>query len=701
MRLFKILSSFSLSVLFVATAFAQKNYAKEADAAFLNEQYFTAKDLYKTAAEKEKKIEKKLLYLFRVGECYRFLTDVDQAETYYQRVVDGNYKDAIVWLRLADAQREQGKYKDAEKNYQKYFEKSGDVRGQTGAEACKLSQEWMKNKTRHIIDAEQVLNTEFYDFSPTFADKKSSEMVFSSSRQGGIGTEEEKRTGGGRTDLWVTIRDKKGKWGEPTPMPQGVNTEDNEGAAVFDRKGEVMYYTNCPNEKKKNLGCDIYFVERKGDKWGTPEKMNLKGNNDSVSVGHPALTNDDQVLIFASDMDGGQGGKDLWMVTYDKRAKSWSDPVNLGPKINTPGDEMFPYIHDDGSLYFSSDGHLGMGGLDIFRAEQVGNEKKWDNPKNLGFPMNSPQHDFGIVFEAKEKGFFTSNRVGGKGRDDIYSFMLPPLLFELKVTVLDDETKQPIKDIEVKLAGTDNSNVVLKTNEAGLVSFVTTPDQKRFVNENVTYTVESTLPKGFLKSMELKKQFSTVGVEKSTNWEFTFYMKKVTPKTTFRLPMIVYAYDKADLIVDPTGNLKENETKRPVNSEDSLLYLYNLMVENPTIKVQLRSHTDFRGNDAYNEKLSQRRAETCVKYLISKGISKERITAKGMGEKAPNYKVSGKDTIYLTEAYIKKIPSKEEQNAYHQMNRRTDFKIISFDYVPTEADLKLQWIDLPWMKKAE
>ncbi|MFN3343101.1 MAG: OmpA family protein [Flavobacteriales bacterium] len=689
-----------ISIALTLSASAQKNHGKEAEAAYLNEQFFTAKDLYKVAAEKEKKPEKKMFYYFRVGECYRFLTDVDKAEEFYQRCVDGNYKDPIVYLRLADAQREQGKYKEAEKNYTTYFQKSGDVQGKNGAESCKLAQEWKKTPTRHIIENELILNTEYYDFTPMFMDKKNTTLVFSSSRPGGVGTIEEKRTGGGRTDLWVTERDKKGKWGEPKILPQGINTDDNEGAAILDRKGDVMYYTNCPNEKKKNLGCDILVVERKGDKWGTPSKIPSLKPHDSVSVGHPALTGDDMALIFASDMPGGEGGKDLWMVTYDKRAKSWSDPVNLGPKINTSGDEMFPFIHADGSLFFSSDGHLGMGGLDMFRAEAVGTEKKWENPKNLGYPMNSPQHDFGIVFEGKDKGFFTSNRVGGKGRDDLYSFVMPPLLYELKIFVLDEESKQPIKDIEVKLAGTDNTMFSLKTNDAGSVSFITAAEGKRYVNEATNYTVEATLPKGFLKSMELKKQFTTVGVDKSTNWEFTFYMKKYVGKP-LRLPMIVYAYDKADLIVDLEGTKKENETKRPVNSQDSLLYLYNMMVENPTIKVQLRSHTDFRGNDAYNEKLSQRRAQTCVDFLVSKGIPKDRLVAKGMGEKEPTYKVVGRDTVWLSEPFIKKLTSVEEQNAAHQMNRRTDFKILNFDYVPTEADLKLQWIDLPWMKRRE
>jgi len=682
MKLLKIFSTLTLSLFIGLQVYGAKNAAREAEAAYKNLQFYVAKEKFKEAAANEKKADKKMYYYFMVGECYRELLDHDQAEQYYKRCTDGNYKDPIVYLRIADAQKIQGKYKEAEGNYEKYHQKTGDAVGKQGAESCRYAQDLMKNKTRHIVENEAVLNTEYYDYAPVFADRKNSKMYFSSNRPGGIGTRVDNGMGGPSQDLWLSERDKKGKWMEPSVLPEPINTPANEGAACFDRKGETMYYTNCPDEKKKDLGCDIYFVENRGGKWATPEKMKLK-NSDTITVGHPTLTNDDQTLIFVSDMDGGQGGKDLWMVTYNKREKSWGEPVNLGPKINTPGDEYSPFIHDDGSLYFASDGHPGMGGLDLFRAAQVGTEKKWENPTNLGYPMNSAQDDWAIIFEGKEKGLFTSNRVGGKGRDDIYSFMLPPLLFELKITVLEEKSKNPVADNEVILVGTDNSNITLKTNAQGVVSFVLTPDQKRYINENTSYTVEAVKPKGFLKGMELKKSFSTVGVEKSTNWEFTFYLRKV--EKIFRLPMIVYEYDKATLM--------KNDS---VNSEDSLLFLYNVLVDNPNINITLRSHTDFRGNDAYNLKLSQRRAQTCVDFLISKGIPANRMRAQGMGEKDPATLADGK---VLSEAFIKAIKTKQVQEMYHQLNRRTDFKVDNFDHVPTEEELKLQPVNLPWMKR--
>jgi peptidoglycan-associated lipoprotein len=681
MKLFRICASFILPLLFAFTVQAQKNFLKEAEVAFNNEQYFTAKDLYKEASLREKKPEKKVYCLFKVGECYRLLLDPEQAEQYYERAIQGNYKDPIVYLRIADMQREEGKYKEAEKNYTTYFQKSGDQLGQDRAESCRLAQEWIKNKTRHIIQAEVILNTEFFDFSPMFADRKNTEFIFSSSRTGSGGTEIDPRTGEGRTDLWTSTRDKKGNWGQPTPLPAPVNTEDNEGAATFDRKGETMYFTLCPNEKKQNLGCEIMMVEHKSGKWGTPEKMKLK-DHDSITVGHPTLTNDDQALIFASDMGGGQGGKDLWMVVYDKREKTWGMPINLGPKINTPGDEMFPYIHDDGSLYYSSDGLPGMGGLDIFKASPVGTEKKWENPTNLMYPLNSPQHDFGIIFEGKDRGYFTSNRVGGKGRDDIYSFMLPPLLYELNVTVLDEKGKPlgqqiPIPGIEIRLVGSDNSSVTLKTDDKGYINFVTVGD-KRYINENTTYTVEAVVPAKLMKAGELKKQFSTVGKETSTIFSYTFYMKQIPINRPIDMPELRYPYDKWDLLVDET-----------INSKDSLLYLYQLMVENPTFIIQLRSHTDTRGSAKYNRELAQKRAKTCVDFLVAMGINPARLIPKGMGEDEPR----------VTDAEIAKMKTKPEQEAAHQYNRRTDFKIISADYKPTEQDLLLKPLDYPWLKK--
>lgn len=663
---------------------AQKNHAKEALFDYKNEKYFDAKEKFKIAAEKEtKKLDKKALYLFLCGECYRQIVQPDQAEFYYNKAIEAGYKDAIVYWHLAEAQREQAndkakdKYKDAAKNFATYYSKSGDKKGEKMSEACKKAQDWMSNPTRHIITNEAVINSPDYDFCPMFMDRRNEVLLFSSARQGSTGSKPDAHTGGNFTDLWTTTRDKKGKWGEPQLLKEVINTADNEGAGILDSKKELMYFTRCPKIAKKDVGCQICETELKGKNWS--EAVEVKGLKaaDSITIGHPALSKDNKVMIFAAapNMGEGQGGKDLWMSTYDARNKSWTTPVNLGPSINTPGDEMYPYLHENGDLYFSSDGHEGMGGLDIFRAPKTG-ENKWGTPENLKYPMNSPQHDFGIVFDGEDKGFISSNRTGTKGRDDIWSFVLPPVLFSLTVEVKNLDNDAPIADAIVKLVGTDNSSYEVKTDANGTFKFETIAD-KRYINVNTTYTIEVGKKK-FVTSDQnstIKSQISTVDQKTSQEYYKVFKLREVTEKTVFHMPLVLYAYDKAELMIDPTGKAKGNDSKAPVNSKDSLNYLYDLMVKNPGWIVKLRSHTDQRGKDAYNLKLSQRRAQSCVDYLVKeKGIDPRRLVAEGKGELEP----------IVDEVTIKAMKIKEEQEKAYQKNRRTDFKIIGFDFDPTK-----------------
>lgn len=689
MKVFNRLSLlFIACTLFVGKGLAQKNYAKEALFAYKDEKYFDAKEKFKIAAEREnKKLDKKAMYLFLCGECYRQIVQPDQAEFYYNKALEAGYKNPDIYWWLGNVQQQQAndklkdKFRDAEKSYTTYYQKSGDKRGEKMAESCKKSLEWISSPTRHIITNEAVINSSDYDFSPTFMDRKGEVLLFSSGRAGSAGAKNDPHTGDNFTDLWTTTRDKKGKWAEPQLLKEVINTPDNEGAGVLDSKRETIYFTRCPRIDDKNMGCQLCESELKGKNW-TEAKIvaNLK-TADSISIGHPALSKDNNVMIFAasSNMGDGQGGKDLWMSTFDRRNKAWTTPVNLGPTINTPGDELFPFLSEEGVLYFSSDGHTGMGGLDIFRAPKDG-ENKWGKPENLKFPMNSPQNDFGLVLEAgtEDRGFFSSNRVGTKGRDDIWSFVLPPVLYTLTVEVKNLDGDAPIADANVKLVGTDNTSYEVKTDANGLAKFETVAD-KRYINMNTTYTIEVSKKKFVTddQNSSLKGQISTVtsGVPVSQDYYKVFRLREVTEKTVFHMPLVLYAYDKADLMVDPTGSAKGNDAKIPVNSKDSLNYLYDLMVKNPGWVVQLRSHTDQRGKDAYNLKLSQRRAQACVDYLVKdKGIDPRRLVAKGMGEIEP----------IVDEATIKAMKVKQEQEVAYQKNRRTDFKIVGFDFDPTK-----------------
>jgi peptidoglycan-associated lipoprotein len=671
----------------------QKNHGKEALFDYKNEKYFEAKEKFKIAAEKEKKVPKKAMYLFLAGECYRQIVQPDQAEFYYKKALEADYKDPIVYWYLAESQREQAndkakdKYKEAEKNFTLYFQKSGDKRGEKMAEACKKSQEWMANPTRHIITNEAVINSTDYDFTPMFMDRRNEVLLFASGRQGSAGAKTDAHTGDNFTDLWTTTRDKKGKWGEPQLLKEVINTSDNEGAGILDSKKETMYFTRCPKIAKKNIGCTICQTELKGKNWS--EAVPVKGlkpegpAGDSITIGHPALSKDNNVMIFAGDANmGGQGGKDLYMSTYDRRNKVWTTPVNLGPTINTSGDEMFPFLTQEGDLYFSSDGHLGMGGLDMFVSKKEG-ENKWGVPENLKYPMNSPQHDYGIIFDEqegiKDRGFFSSNRTGTKGRDDIWSFVLPPVLFDLTVEVKNLDNDAPIADAVIKLVGTDNTSYEVKTDANGVFKFEIQGPDKRYINMNTTYTIEVSKKKFVTndQNSSLKGQISTVGQLTSQQYYKVFKLREVTDKTVFHMPMVLYAYDKADLMIDPTGSAKGNDSKKPVNSKDSLNYLYDLMMKNPGWIVKLRSHTDQRGKDAYNKKLSLRRAQACVDYLVKeKGVDPRRLVAEGKGEEEP---MPG-----CSETEIKALKTKEEQEIAYQKNRRTDFKIVGFDFDATK-----------------
>ena len=425
MRLIKLFT-ICTALIFTTTVSAQKNFFKEAERYFNSGMVQRAIDSYLQAYPKAaklpsdpkaKKIGSKGYIKYKLGDCYYRFREVDKAKEAYNTAIDLKYYNdqPDVYLKLGNVLKEMSDYDGAKSNYDKYYELTKDVRGKEGAESCVASMEMMKNKTRYKVTEENILNTDEYDFSPLYISKKYDEIYFTSNRKGATGEVENDRTGGQNKDVWHCIRDKKGNWSQPVILGSQINSEHDEGAACVDKKGKAIYFTRCIHDKKKSLGCDIYTSIKKGSKWETAEKLPLRpeGWEDSaMAIGHPCLSPDDQYLLFASDMEGGQGGLDIWMSEYDKREKKWKKPVNLGPTINTPGNEMFPHIRPNGHLYISSDGHGGLGGLDIFKCKKAG-KMQWEKPANMGVPINSNADDYGIVFEGnKERGLFTSNRKG-------------------------------------------------------------------------------------------------------------------------------------------------------------------------------------------------------------------------------------------------------------------------------------------------
>lgn len=662
----KVIVTFVATLVFSVNAMAQKNFAVEADNSFNNKQYFNAIELYKKAYTKAKKKEDKAYIIFKIAECYRLTGDSKQSEAWYVKAIKANYTDPKAKLYLADAKKAQEKYNEALIEYQNYQTDSpSDPRGENGVKSCELATKWKENPTRYKVENLALINSKDPDFAPTYADKKYNRLYFTSMRPGVTGGALDGTLGEYYSDIFETQQDKNGRWSTPTPILPPVNTNDNEGLSTMTKKGDLMVFTRCLSEKGSTSLNQLYSATKKGTQWSEPEKLSFC--NDTNKFASPALSSGGTMLIFSSDMPGGQGENDLWMTNYNKKEKKWETPVNLGPTINTAGNEVFPFIHDDGTLYFSSDGQLGMGGLDIFKAEKKG-KGEWTNVTNLRFPLNSAGDDFGIIFEgAKERGYLSSNREGTKGADDLWSFVLPPLLFTVTGTVTDCKFKDPIEGVVVKLVGSDGSSVETKTDSEGKYKFAENGTSARFINPNVSYEITTQVGNnvvtkkaelGFVNS-SAKLKVTTVGVEEAKTFKgLNFCLVPI--EREIRFPDVLYDLGQSTLRAE---------------SQDSLNFLYNTLVDNPTFVIELSAHTDSRGGDADNLKLSDARAKSCFDYLVSKGIPAERMVPKGYGKKR----------LLVTDAEINKMGTKEEKEAAHQRNRRTVFSVLRKDYVNPNA----------------
>ncbi len=676
----------TIGIVFSMHVHAQKNFYKDAERAYKNKEYYAAIDLYKAAYKSANK-DKKAEVLFKTAECYRRINDTKQAETYYSKTIKAKYPDPIATLRLADMMKANEKYPEALAEYNNYKQDMPSERaGEEGAKSCELAQQWKDNPTRYLVDNMAQINTKDWDYAPSFADKKGTTLYFSSTREGATGGQD-LTVGELYADIFETKVDKNGKWSTPMIITPIINTSFNEAAPAMTKKMSALFFTRCDVKKKQNMTCQLWKVDKKGTTWGDPEKMTFCV--DSFNFGHPTVSADEALLIFASDMDGSVGGLDLWYSVKDKKTKTWGEPINMGPAVNTDKDEIYPFIHEDGTLYFSSDGHLGMGGIDIFRAEKKG-DKKWENVSNMKYPINSAGDDFGIIFEGKkEKGYLTSNRKGGKGGDDIYSFILPPLLYTLSGVVTEEDTKLPVENATVKLVGSDGTSFELKADKVGFYKYDVIGD-KRYINRNTSYIVSASgldvkskdFPEGVLGNPKAK--ITTVGLEKATDFKQDFVLKKI--KKEIKMPLVLFNLDEFDLL-------------HISNPKDSLEFLYQTMIESPNITVELSAHTDARNSAAYNQTLSANRAKTCVEYLVKdKGIASDRISPRGFGESSPavtekditlpSGKIVPKGTV-LKEAFINKYKAnKEDFEILHQINRRVVFEIKSKTYVPKDGPVK-------------
>lgn len=660
MKIFKLIPLIVLSlVASLSSVKAQKNYLETADNSFKKGDFYIAIDEYKEAYIKERDKAKKSEIIFKTAECYRMANDIKQAEIWYDKAIKANYQDPVAVLYYAQALKANGKYPEAIVEFNKYKQlNSSDPRGDIGAKSSEEAQKWKDKPTRFKVENEAAFNTPNYDFATAYGKADYKSLFFTSSRDEATGKNPDGWTGEKYTDIFETTQDKKGKWSSPAPLTATISTEANEGSVTLDKKGTVMYFTRC--QEAKNIGgvCKIFMAKRKGKEWNDPELLPF--NADTFTVGHPCLSFDESSLFFSSDMPGGQGGKDIWVSEFDKKTKVWGTPTNAGATVNTSGDEMYPFVHKDGTLYFSSNGHPGMGGLDIFSATLKG--KEYANVANMKYPINSAADDFGIIFEAEvDRGYLSSDREGGKGKSDIYSFYLPPLEFTLKGKIIDMDKKTDLAGVVVELMTCDKLTSIKATTDAtGSYSF-----DKTQIKPNSCYKLIASKLKYFSATAEV----STVGMEESADLIKDFSLTPIP--VVIVLPNIEYDLAKWDL--------RES-------SKTELGKLLKVLDENPTLVIEIGSHTDTRSSDAYNKDLSDKRALSVVEFLSEKGVPADRLSYKGYGESIPR-KITDDNQIFpkgsvITDAFIAKLKTNDEKEAAHQLNRRTEFKVLRDDYVP-------------------
>ena len=648
-----------VALVFPSLLQAQKQKTERAYSAYEAGSYYDAIDHFKDVYSKTRDRQLKAEMVFMVSECYRLINDPKNAELWYKRAVRSPFPKPEAQYWLADSYKKLGRYPEAIEEFRAYRQLvPGDPRTEQQIRACELAMEWQASPEAYNVEELKDVNSRDSDFGPAYARDDHGLLWFTSSRDDARGNREHGATGQSFTDIFETRLDKKGKWSTPVPV-DFLNTEFEDGTPSFSSDYTEVFFTRCEAGKRESKGCVIMYSSREGVNWSDPQKIELL--DDTLVAAHPALSPDGQTLYFVSDMPGGRGGKDLYRTTRTSPGSPWSRPENLGTDVNTRGNELFPFVHEDGTLYFASDGHIGMGGLDIFRAVPQGGDA-W-LVQNMMAPVNSPADDFGITFErGSEKGIFSSSRKG-RTADDLYTFEMPPLLFSITGLVRDEKTGQPVEGATVQLIASDGANMQTETGAAGDFRFTLRPE--------VDYIFLASR-KGYLNG---KEKETTRGQDKSRDFMATIQLTPID--RPIELPNIFYDFGKWDL--------------RP-ESMVSLDRLVETLNDNPNVTIELMSHTDSRDTEEFNLDLSQKRAQSVVDYLIAKGIAADRLTARGYGETNP--KVVDQEIIKnapflrsgatLNEQYINSLASEEQKEIAHQINRRTEFRVLRTDYEPAQ-----------------
>ena len=623
---------------------ADEQYARgEYHAAML-----TYKKIYNKLTRREERQQRGVV-AFRLGECYRHLNMAANASGAYRNALRYNYPDSMALLYLAQSQHMEGKYKEAIKSYEQFLEKAPkNVLARDGLRGSQNAARIKANPTRYKVAAAKLFNSRRADFCPMFFDAAHDVLYFTSSTEKSKGTAKSEVTGTKNSDIYFSKKNEKGVWQRPEAVDGELNTDFDEGITSFSPDGTTMYLAKARREENASTSVEIFTSQRSEAKWSAPVKLEITADTLSA-YGDPAVSPDGNWLYFSSDMPGGQGGKDLWRINLKERVGSLE---NLGDVINTPGDERFPYVRSDSVLYFSSNGLAGMGGLDIYRATLTPSGG-W-NVENMGWPMNSSYDDFGITFGDGESGFFSSNRNDARGYDHIYSFVKPELKITISGYVLDRD-EEPVPNAVIRIVGDDGSNQKAIGKTDGTFQF------------NLQRGVKYVMMAGAKGYMNGKQEFVSDMAEEDAEYAVDFILAAMTKPQV--IENIFYDFDKATL--------------RP-ESKTALDSMVMILKDNPQIVIEMASHTDRWGNDNYNLKLSDRRAQSVVDYLIAAGIDPSRLRPKGYGETRPKTVTKRIARLYpqfkegdvLNEEYIEKL-EKPDQDAADQIHRHTEFQVIS------------------------
>ena len=664
-----------LTVLVALSSCSINARIKKADRKYAIGEYYEAGEMYRQIYRRIPSKDKRLRahVAFQQGESYRILNN-SRAASAYKNAIKYHYPDSIMYLHYAQVLQYQGKYKDAIKQYDIYLSTyPTDYVAQAGKYGCMQTEQWKKQPSRYKVALAKEFNEKrTSNFAPAFMTEDGDALVFTSNRQE-KSTDKKKKlrtspvTGAATFNLYSTRKNAAGEW-EDIMLCEGLyqepedNTEEEGGSAktssaelgvcCFSPDGKTMYFTySCPINGQ-DLGAKIYTSTRASGEWGEGQELKLYADS-SITVGHPTLNAYGDTLYFVSDAPGGYGGKDIYMAILD--GSDWTDIQNLGPQINTADDELYPHFRADGRLYFASKGHPGYGGLDLFYA--VRRDSVWDL-FNMGAPFNSANDDFGITFAGvTEQGFFSSNRGQKRGYDQIYSFYLPEMEFIVEGTIMDNNS-EPLGDAHIRLVGDDGTNVKAQIRRDGTYRLK--------LNKDTRYVMLATA-RGYLNQ---KQQLATTGLNDSHTYQQDFSLAPISKPV--KMGNIFFKFGSWELTAD---------------SEDGMQALVKLLNDNPNITIEMAAHTDMVGNNAANQELSLKRAQSVVNYLIQHGIEQARLTPVGYGEEKPvvvdealhkQYSFLPKDQV-LDEAFIATL-SADKQEICNSLNRRTEFRVLKTTY---------------------